>query len=37
MTNEIMEMADRVAGFLEGNRDKRSVDDNNSQWGTFFN
>lgn len=37
MTNEIMEMADRVTGFLEGNRDKRSVDDNNSQWGTFFN
>lgn len=37
MTNEIMEMADRVASFLEGNRDKRSVEDNNSKWGAFFN
>ena len=37
MTNEIMEMADRVADFLEGTRDKRSVNGNKSQWGSFFN
>jgi protoporphyrinogen oxidase len=37
MTNEIMKIADRVVGFIEGNCDKRSVNDNNSQWGTFFN
>ncbi len=36
MTNEIMKMADKVVEFIEGSRDKRSVDDNNSKWGAYF-
>lgn len=36
MTNEIMKMADKVVEFIEGNSDKRSVDDNNSLWGAYF-
>lgn len=36
MTNEVMEMADRVVEFLDGNRDKRLVTENESQWGAHF-
>ena len=36
MTNEVMEMADRVVEFLEGSRNKRLVTGNDSQWGAYF-
>ena len=36
MTNEVMEMAERVTDFLDGSRDKRVVTENDSQWGAYF-
>lgn len=36
MTNEVMEMADDVLRFLEGNRDKRAADNRRSAWGQTF-
>jgi protoporphyrinogen oxidase len=36
MTNEVMEMADSVARFLAGDRDKRLADNRRSRWGQSF-
>ena len=36
MTNEVMEMADSVARFLEGDRDKLLADNHRSRWGQSF-
>jgi len=36
MTNEIMEMADSVAHFLDGHRDKRLADNKRSKWGLMY-
>jgi protoporphyrinogen oxidase len=36
MTNEVMEMAESVVCFLDGDRDKRRADNRRSEWGQSF-